>query len=119
MSGNALLKENRRDSRLPQNELSNVAEPEIRNRVAPGAVSWEGDHPINLRLSFPFLFKRYYVTIVAGEERRGSERRITERQKHPIKTTGNVIFLFAAGSTLGLAALATLQLLAVHLFGGT
>lgn len=118
MPENSLLTEDREDSRLPRDKLSNVGEPEIRNRRTPGSALWEGDHPINLRLSIPLLFKRYYVTIVAGEERRSPERRLAERQKHPIKTTGNVIALFISGIIVGLAALGALQLLTVHLFGG-
>ena len=43
------------------------------------------------------------------------ERRAADRQKHPIKTTGNVIILLAAGSALGLAIIGALQLLAIHL----
>lgn len=114
----SLLVEDRRDAGQPQDMLSGVGEPEIQNRETPGSAPWEADHPINLRLSIPFLFKRYYVTLVAGEERRSPERRTAERQKHPVKTTGNTLFLFAAGTILGLAVLGALQMLTVHLFGG-
>jgi hypothetical protein len=32
-------------------------------------------HPVNIRLTIPLLFRDFYVTIVAGPERRGRERR--------------------------------------------
>lgn len=92
-----------------------LGEPGIANREIPSGAPWESDHPINLRLTVPLLFKRYYVTIVAGEERRSPERRVEERQKHPIRTTGNVIVLFATGTALGLAIFGAIQLLAIHL----
>jgi len=102
---------------MPEEVVSSVGEPDIMNRRVPGSVPWESDHRINLRLSIPFLFKRYYVTIVAGEERRSPERRAAERQKHPITTTANVIFFVAAGTILGFAALGALQMLTIYLFG--
>ncbi len=87
--------------------LGSLGEPGIANRKTPGGVPWDGDHPINLRLSIPLPFKRYYVTLVAGEERRSPERRAEERRKHPIKTTGNLAVLMAAGTVVGIS-LATL-----------
>ncbi|MCW8916855.1 MAG: hypothetical protein OQK24_13515 [Magnetovibrio sp.] len=55
------------------------------------------NHPINIRLSLPFLGTRFYCTIVAGRERRPQERRQHERQNHPLITFGNT--LFALGLT--------------------
>ncbi len=99
----------------PCEPVGRLGEPGIANRKTLGGTPWESDHPINLRLSIPLLFKRYYVTIVAGEDRRSPERLAAERQKHPIKTTANVILLFATGAVLGLAVLGAIQLLAIHL----
>ena len=53
-----------------QETLDPTGEPEIRMRQTEGGLPWESNHPINLRLSFPFIFGRYYLTIVGGKERR-------------------------------------------------
>ena len=39
------------------------------------AEAWASDHAVNIRLSIPLVFRRFYVTIVAGTERRDRERR--------------------------------------------
>jgi hypothetical protein len=105
-----------RKSSVERKDVVDVrGEPGIANRESPGGMPWESDHPVNLRLSIPLPFKRYYVTIVAGEERRSAQRRVEDRQKHPIKTTANVIVVSAAGTVLGLAIFGAIQLLAIHL----
>lgn len=78
---------------------------------------WSPDHPVNFRISIPVFVGRYYVTIVAGPERRNAERRKTERRRHPMITAGNLFLITVLGSVVGLAALAALNLLTVHLFG--
>ncbi len=51
-------------------------------------------HPVNLRLTLPvWPGRRYYLTVVAGRERRNPQRRKHERQRHPIFKPGNVWFL--------------------------
>ena len=92
-----------RDSGEPQDG------PPIATPSAPEDVAWGNAHPIDLRLSIPLPFGRYYITLVAGRERRGPKRRAEDRLIHPILCTGNVIVLFLVGSVLGLAALALIQ----------
>ena len=70
---------------------------------------WES-HSVNIRLTIPLLFRTYYVTIVFGPERRSTERRASERQKHPLFTLGNVIAYFFAGTVCGLTLLSLLTL---------
>jgi hypothetical protein len=75
-----------------------------------------GEHPVNLRLT---VFGRYYVTIVAGKERRSVDRRIVERQNHPLNTRGNTLVALAFSTTVGLALyvlLMTLGLWSLNLF---
>jgi hypothetical protein len=50
-------------------------------------------HPVNIRLYLPFLRRRYFLTIIGGSEQRGAERRASERQNHPIKTSSNIFFV--------------------------
>ena len=60
-------------------------------------------HSINLRLT---LFGRAYLVILAGPERRNRERRVLEREKHPLSTPGNVaalVLLAIVGLGLGYA----------------
>ncbi len=92
-----------------QDSLGSLGEPGIAKRKTPGGVPWDGDHPVNLRLSIPLLFKRYYVTIVAGEERRRHERLSAERRKHPLVTRGNLAFFALVGTVIGLTSLALIQ----------
>lgn len=71
--------------------------------------SWSRDHAIDLRLSIPLVFGRYYVTIVAGRERRNQARLVAERGKHPLWTAGNALLLAACGTIAGLAILFLMQ----------
>ena len=87
-----------------------LGEPGIANRKSPGGTPWESDHPVNLRLTIPLFKRRYYIALVAGTERRSIERRAEERRKHPIATTANIAFLFAAGTVVGVALLTLVQL---------
>ena len=77
---------------------------------------WSSAHPVNLRLSLPLLFRRYYITIVAGRERRCAARLAEERMKHPLITAGNMLFLMAIGTTAGLAFLFIMQVAIRMLF---
>ena len=81
---------------------------------APGGESWDR-HPVNLRFGIPLPFGRYYVTLVAGKERRGGERLASERRKHPLLTFGNVAVFFGLGCVCGLALLALFQLASAYL----
>lgn len=66
-------------------------------------ISWR-HHPINIRLSFPFVRQRYFITIVGGTERRAPERIQRERFRHPIRTVGNLLFMLGVGGTFYLFA---------------
>ena len=47
---------------------------QMAKRQSPGGTPWSNDHPVNIRLSIPLLAGRFYLTIVAGRERRSAER---------------------------------------------
>ncbi len=93
----------------PQGTPAVVGEPGIKDRKAPGGTPWESYHPVNIRLTIPFLKKRYYMTLVAGMERRSAQRLAEERLKHPLIKTGNVLMMAAFGIITGLAFLAVFQ----------
>ncbi len=79
-------------------------------RQAPGGEPWGNNHPVNIRLSIPLLLGRYYVTIVAGKERRSGERLASERKKHPLMKFGNLVVMAVCGTIYGLIALSMFQL---------
>lgn len=64
-------------------------------------------HPIDIRLSLPFVGTRFYLTIVAGRERRRPQRRVEDRESYPLATLGNALF------TLGIATLFTITAIAI------
>ena len=72
-----------------------VCESSALVRRRSGGECWGNDHPVNIRLSIPVFFARYYVTIVAGKERRSRERLASEYKKHSLLKVGNVLFIVA------------------------
>lgn len=65
-------------------------------------------HPINIRLSFPFLGGRYFITVVGGPEKRGADRLAREHRMFPFRTVGNIMFLLGIGGAFTFAAMATM-----------
>ncbi|MEW5727247.1 MAG: hypothetical protein AB1918_05410 [Pseudomonadota bacterium] len=63
-------------------------------------------HPINIRLSFPFVGGRYFITVVGGPEKRGSERLAREHRMFPFRTVGNIMFLLGIGGAFSFATMA-------------
>ncbi len=100
----------------PQDSLGGLGEPGIADRKTPGGAPWESDHPVNIRLSIPFFTWRYYLTVIAGKEQRSTERLAEEREKHPLTTTANMIFLFTVGFILGGSCWVGLQAVATWLW---
>jgi hypothetical protein len=47
---------------------------------------------IDIRLSVPLVFWRFYVNIAAAPERRRSARRENDRAHYPLWTSGNIVF---------------------------
>ncbi len=104
----SLEREHERLEQETREELSDNSSASVRK--APGGEPWGNDHPVNIRLSIPLIFTRYYVTIVAGKERRSGERMASERKKHPLMKLGNLAVMAACGTICGLAALSMFQL---------
>ncbi|MEZ5930815.1 MAG: hypothetical protein R3F54_02485 [Alphaproteobacteria bacterium] len=78
---------------------------------------WGSDHPLNIRISVPLGIGRYYITLVAGKERRARARLALDRRQNPLDTPGNALFLgfIAAVATSG--TMTVLYLLLAHVFG--
>jgi len=62
-------------------------------------------HPVDIRVSVPLPFGRYYLTLVAGPERRAAPRREDDRQRHPLSTLGNFLFFFASALAINATVL--------------
>ena len=51
--------------------------------------------PIDIRITVPIFWRRYFITLLAGPERRSAERLKEERAKHALWTFWNVCcFIF-------------------------
>lgn len=75
------------------------------------ATNWSSRHALNIRLSIPFFSRRYYLTVVGGQERRTHMRRREERALHPLRTLSNILF---AVMVVGGATMLALFLLAFY-----
>ena len=82
--------------------------------IATGSWLW-----FTVVVCIPLLFARYYVTIVAGKERRKPDRLEGERRRHPLETAGNVVFALVVGVILGLATLMAIRLAILAVLGHT
>lgn len=90
-------------ARLPADVRQGLDERQLAEiEKAAREVNW-GHHPINVRLSIPTPFARFYFVALGGRERRSRERRIAERRHHPLHTTGNTLFFLVMASMLFLA----------------
>ena len=119
MSESQTRTEQRASAAKPQETPAVVGEPGITERKSLGNTPWEGDHPVNLRLTLPFFKRRCYVALVAGMERRSPKRLLEERHKHPIATTGNVLVLATFGIITGLVFLAAFQMASAYMLQQT
>ncbi len=60
----------------------------IEHAVAGG--KWR-NHPVDIRLSIPVLWRRCYLVLLAGPERRSRERRISDRAKRPLRSVSDLV----------------------------
>lgn len=88
----------------------------VGNHVYAGR-EWSSDHPLNIRVSIPLGIGRYYITLVAGKERRARARLAVDRRQNPLDTTGNVIFLSFITTIVTAGSLTLIYLLLAHFFG--
>jgi hypothetical protein len=98
---------------------ANSAERAADDRHVYAGREWSSDHPLNIRISIPLGVGRYYITLVAGKERRARARLAMDRRQNPLDTPGNLLFLAFVTiiATVGSATL--FYLLLAHMFGWT
>ncbi|MGQ0663060.1 MAG: hypothetical protein ACT4P2_05640 [Pseudomonadota bacterium] len=96
-------------ARLPSELLAKLSD-DLRAALVAAAQNrpWV-DHPVDIRMSIPLPFNRFYLALVAGPERRPQQRRHVERQVRRLASIGNVLFVltsvFLSYGVLVLAAL--------------
>ncbi|MGI9433450.1 MAG: hypothetical protein ACR2Q4_01235 [Geminicoccaceae bacterium] len=76
-------------------------------------------HRLNIRVSLPLPFGRWYFTLVGGPERRSKTRLIEERKTHSLDTGVNLMLLLFLGLIGSALLLLGTALLLVHGFGWT
>ena len=82
---------------LPVDVRASLTEHQ-RDALTTAAEQFNGSHhATDIRLSIPFFFKRYYLVLLGGEERRGKARLAAERGRHPLATLGNLLCLMLLG----------------------
>lgn len=82
---------------------------------AVGTRAWSRP-PVNIRFNLPFLKRRYYVTVVSGEEKRTPKRLAEERAEYPLRTLTNAFFFVGVLTATYVVALVGLGVYSI-LFG--
>jgi hypothetical protein len=85
-------------ARLP-GWVHDTMSPEQKEAIHQAVSTDAQPHPINIRLHVPWFRRRYFLTVVGGEEQRSAERRAHERHRYPLRTVANIFFF------VGLAAI--------------
>lgn len=73
-------------------------------KQACSQLNWK-KHPVDIRLSVPVLFQRFYLVILAGPERRSRQRLQMESRKYPVWTTTNTMAIAVVFGLILLSAL--------------
>lgn len=79
--------------RLPPEVRARLT-PEMSTAIADAAAQGGAEHNVDIRLSLPLPFRRFYLAILAGEERRSPERRDADRRRNLIRAA-NILFVIA------------------------
>ncbi len=70
-------------------------------------------HPVDVRLSIPVLWRRFYFVLLAGSERRSVERRKYERARRPVRVVADIILLALFFVLLVPAAVGSIHLISM------
>lgn len=80
--------------RLPENIRSQLTQ-EASNAIAAAAAQPVEPHPVDIRLSLPLPFRRIYLAVLAGSERRSPQRLDAESRRRRLVRAANVVFVVA------------------------
>lgn len=96
--------------RLPEwvlDSLSNEQRDAIHQAAEDPA--WKRS-PVDIRVTIPFLGKKFFITVVSGAEKRSPERRDQERHHYPVRTAANIFFFIGLATLFYVAAMVALAL---------
>ncbi|MDA1089149.1 MAG: hypothetical protein O3A85_02385 [Proteobacteria bacterium] len=96
--------------RLPEwvlDSLSNEQRDAIHQAAEDPA--WKRS-PVDIRVTIPFLGKKFFITVVSGSEKRSPERRDQERHHYPVRTAANIFFFIGLATLFYVAAMVALAL---------
>lgn len=97
-------------TRLPSHVVDSLDEAQrsaIHDVVS--AATWR-THPIDIRYSLPFFGRRFYLTVVAGEEKRMPDRQRVAHQDKPKLSLANLFFFMGLGALFFLLLVIALAL---------
>ena len=88
-----------------ESPIANSFSPEQKDALARAFAPGWNRHPVNIRVSMPWVGGRFYLTLIGGKERRDTHRRTLERQRHPVATIGNFFFVIGLGAIFYIGAI--------------
>lgn len=80
--------------RLPPNIRTQLS-PEACAAITEAAARDGSPHSVDIRLSLPLPFRRVYLAVLAGSERRSPERIDAQRRRQRLIRAANILFLMA------------------------
>ena len=93
--------------RLPPHVIAGMT-AEQRSAISAVVRERANAPPVNIRLSIPFFGGGFYLSLVAGRERRNAARLGLERTVNPLRTVGNMLFVIGTAFGLYLVIAATI-----------
>ena len=81
-------------SRIPRDTWSSFSEEQLMAIKRAFGARYRGSHMVDLRVSLPIPFRRMYMVLLVGGEKRTRRRRAHDRRSQPVVTFGNLLFGF-------------------------
>jgi hypothetical protein len=79
-------------SRIPRDVAAGFSDEQLLAIRRAFGARMRGAHVVDVRLSLPLPFKRLYIVLLLGSERRTIARRHDDRRDSPLATAGNFVF---------------------------
>ncbi|MFC3230903.1 hypothetical protein ACFOGJ_26900 [Marinibaculum pumilum] len=87
--------------RIPKETWPTFTEDQLFAIKRAFGARYRGAHMVDLRVSLPIPFRRMYMVLLIGGEKRSRNRRSYDRRSQPLVTAGNIVFgLFFFGMLL-------------------